>query len=196
MSILMEWTMTQPVGNRGLNDACNHGKEESSGFPPFKTQGILVPYLWLLLGSFSMKRGIICQVISTLAANDRMYGGENQATSESIWQTWVNYEGRQHTWTSLWQKTTGEWTRERNLLQREMELWTKHLMAMHVKSSPSGGKVWEGGWSWTFFPNSCSSFYYIPCVRPYIIRFPCRKKRHTISLNGARLLCWGGTQPQ
>ena len=67
-----EATLTQPVGNRGLNDACNHGKEESSGFPPFKSQGILVPYLWLLLGSFSMKRGIICQVISTLGANDSM----------------------------------------------------------------------------------------------------------------------------
>ena len=47
-----EVTMTQPVENRGLNDACNHGKEESSGFPPLKSQGILVPYLWLLLGSF------------------------------------------------------------------------------------------------------------------------------------------------
>ena len=65
-----EATLTQPEGIRGLNDACNHGKEESSGFLPFKSQGILVPYLWLLLGSFSMKRGIICQVISTLGAND------------------------------------------------------------------------------------------------------------------------------
>ena len=73
--------MTQPVGNRGLNDACNHGKEESSGFPPFESHGI-VPYLWLFSVLAHVQSGIICQVILPLGAEDDKYVGLSQPLNQ------------------------------------------------------------------------------------------------------------------